>query len=186
MKSNHVKLLLVVFFLLLILTSGCTSSNYEPYKYAKNGTYYNSELNLKFNYPREWEIVKELDAHEIICLFKRIAQQYQDILCFRVYTKNDYAFLGEINISDYENEQRKKMVSEKKIIFNNSEIKKISNREWMISNIISNENYEYSNNSMLETFCPTFLFQISYYSDNPTLNLTPIMESLECGEVKNP
>ena len=166
--------LLPLLFLAIISVSGCTEG-YDPHKYANNGTYYNPELNLKFNYPSDWKII-EATPYEILSISK---DDTQDNIITFILTKNDKNYttidaLIDANIGLYENDKSYEIKENEKI--------KVGNKEWGIVKMKRNKLI-----TDVFTNCPNYTFSMTYFtSTNSTFNFFPIMESLECGEVNKP
>jgi hypothetical protein len=175
--------IILVSVLSTIFVSGCTN-NYEPYKYAKNGIYYNENIHLKFSYPTDWNFYYGYDPVPEMSLFSLVKDENKKELAFGMFNKTKYG-VENVSFESYKKYQLEVLSENDKIIIKNSTIIESKGKEWFL--LVTEYKYPWLTASLAEIDCSDYIFIVSYKtSTNHTFNLTPIMESLECGEVSKP
>jgi hypothetical protein len=177
----------VVIIVIVIFATQQNSAASDPKKYMHNGIYYNPEIGLKFNYPEGWEIYPNVGEDDLLTLIKRYKNS-KEMITFGSYEKEKYGIHGNVNLTDFQKTLIETVKGKSFIEFKNSSIIKIKNRDWLLMNFFDTRYKTFTTDYF--TMLPFYIFFISHVSplniNHNFLNLTPIMESLECGEVKNP
>ena len=172
----------MVLLMTITLASGCTNEKYNPALYAKNGTYYNPNLGIKFDYPADWNVIY-INPRSIVLL--DIKSKDSRILSFAASEKLQYP--ANMTLKEFHSLLIKEVETGSMVLKLEKTIN-VKNINWSIiyffDTKIKNDNLV----QVAETFCSDYIFGISYHNpnNNQTFDFTPIMESLECGEVKNP
>jgi hypothetical protein len=180
LKNKPAAILVVMLLLMTIaLASGCTNEKYNPHLYAKNGTYYNPNLGIKFDYPADWKMVY-INPNDMGIL----DIESDDGHILRFFASEKQLYPPDMTLDEYSSRLIKEFENDQIYTLKSKESKNIKDFNWSILNL---------HNSQMKlqgaiAFCNDYIFTVvqQYFNDNYSFDLTPIMESLECGEVKNP